>query len=47
MFSMLPWWPTDEMWNLIGLVMILAVFGSYENGPLADIRLSLHLLLEP
>ena len=33
------------MCKLVDLVMILAVLGSYEDGPLADIILSLHLLL--
>ena len=32
------------MCNLIDLVMILVVLGSYEDGLLVDIRLSLHFL---
>ena len=32
------------MCNLIDLVMFLEAFGSYEDDPLVDIRLSLHFL---
>ena len=32
------------MCNLIDLMMFLAAFGSYEDDPLVDIRLTLHFL---